>query len=475
MKCKTFTSFLAFIVIVFIAASVGGGCANPIAPSGGPKDTLPPVLTDATPQDSTLHFNDKKIVLTFNEYVVLDNVHDNLIVSPLPKHEPIIESKLKTITIRIKDTLEENTTYSYNFGKAIKDNNEGNIMKNYTYVFSTGKYLDSFSLAGHVQNAQTGKADSTLLVMLHLNNDDSALIKQKPRFITKLDGKGDFTFRNLPAGVFYLFALQDEGGQKKYLSKKQLFAFTDKPITIGSNNRRDTLYAFLEKEDDKIAGTRPSVSKADKDKQKEKDKDKRLKFTINLENGQQDILGNLEFTFADPLKKFDSSKVQFTDTAFKPITNYSIVKDTGNKKLTLVYKWPENTEFRLIVDKEFAEDTSGRKIARTDTLKFKTLKESDYGSFNIRFNNLDLSKKPVLQILSGEDIKFWRKITSKDLHVKLFKPGEYDMRILFDSNDNGKWDSGEFFKKHQQPEKVMEVKLKLSVKANWDKEISIDL
>ncbi len=475
MKCKKITSFLALIGIVIIAASIGGGCANPIAPSGGPKDTLPPVIVDATPNDSTRNFTDKKIVLTFDEYVQLDNVHDNLVVSPLPKHEPVIESKLKTITIRIKDTLEDNTTYSYNFGKSIKDYNEGNIMKNYTYVFSTGKYLDSFSLSGHVQNAQTGKADSTMLVMLHLSGDDSALAKQKPRFIAKLNGKGEFAFRNLPGGVFYLFALQDESGQKKYLSKKQLFAFADKPITIGSNNPRDTLYAYVEKDDDKKTGGRSPVTKTDKDKQKEKEKDKRLKFTINLDNGEQDILGNLEFTFTDPLKQFDSSKVQFTDTAYKPIANYSIVKDTSNKKLTLNYKWPENTDFRLIVDKEFAEDTSGRKIARTDTLKFRTFKESDYGSFTIRFNNLDLSKKPVLQILSAEDIKFSQKITSKDLHVKLFKPGEYDMRVLFDRNDNGKWDSGEFFNKHLQPEKVMEVKLKLSIKANWDKEISIDL
>jgi len=167
--------------------------------------------------------------------------------------------------------------------------------------------------------------------------------------------------------------------------------------------------------------------------------------------------------------------VQFTDEAFKPITNYSLVKDTTNKKLTLSYKWPENTTFNLIVDKEFAEDSSGRKIPRTDTLKFRTLKEADYGHVSIRFNNLDLSKKPVLQILQAGVMKDSARLVSKDFNIKLFKPGEYEMRILFDENGNFTWDTGEFFGKRRQPEKVYAIKRKLAVKANWDNDNTIDL
>jgi uncharacterized protein (DUF2141 family) len=475
MNRKAFTSFLALIVIVFYVAAINNGCANPIAPSGGPRDSLPPVLIAVTPKDSSENFNAKKVSFSFNEFVEVANVHDNLIVSPVPKIEPIVESKLRTVTIKIKDTLEANTTYAYNFGDAIKDINEGNILKNFTYVFSTGDHIDSLELTGRVEVAETGQPDSTLIVMLHRNGDDSALIKEKPRFIAKLDSLGRFHFRHLPAGIFYLYALKDEGGQKKYLSKKQLFAFADKPVTIGSNNLPVTMYAFLEKDTSKpfsaSAAPKPAAAKTDKDKEK----DKRLKFSLNLENGQQDLLGKLEFTFADPLKKFDSSKVQFTDEAFKPITNYSFVKDSSNKKLTLSYKWPENTMFNLIVDKEFAEDSSGRKIPRTDTLKFKTFKESDYGNVTIRFNNLDLSKKPVLQILQSGTIKDSARLVSKDFRIKLFKPGEYEMRILFDANGNAVWDTGEFFGKRRQPEKVVAIKRKLNVKANWDNDNSIDL
>ncbi len=473
MSRKLPALLLILPVIVFFTISFGG-CANAIAPSGGPRDSLPPLLVGVTPKDSSENFNAKKVTFTFNEFVQLDNVHDNLIVSPVPKHEPIIESKLKTVTIRIKDTLEENTTYAYNFGRAIKDINEGNILKNFTYVFSTGAYIDSLDLTGNVLLAETGLPDSTLIVMLHRNGDDSALIKEKPRYIAKLDSTGQFHFRHLPSGIFYLYALKDESGQKKYISKRQLFAFADKPVTVGANNTPVTMYAFAEKDTSKpIAKTTKPIGGAKPDKDKEKDK--RLKFSVNLENGQQDLLGNLVFTFNDPLKKFDSSKIVFTDEAFKPITQYKLIKDTSNKKITIIYKWPENTAFNLIADREFAEDSAGRKIPRTDTLNFRTMKESDYGNVTIRFNNLDIAKKPVLQILQSGTVKDSARLTSRDYKVKLFKPGEYEMRILYDENNNFIWDAGEFFGKRRQPEKVIAIKRKLNVKANWDNDNTIDL
>ncbi len=471
MNHKAFSTLLVLIVIVFAASFTGSGCANIIPPTGGPRDSLPPRLTGVTPKDSSENFNSKKVSFYFNEFVVLDNVHDNLIVSPVPKQEPLVESKLKTVTIKIKDTLEENTTYVYDFGNAIRDNNEGNILKNFTYVFSTGAHIDSLNLSGRVLLAQTGMPDSTLIVMLHRKGDDSAVIKEKPRFIAKLDSTGTFHFRHLPAGSFYLYALKDEGGQKKYLSKKQIFAFADKPVNTTGENADIMLYAYLEKDDDKRPPTPKPVIKPDKDKEK----DKRLKFSLNLENNQQDILGKLVFTFNDPLKNFDSSKVQFTDEAFKPVSNYRLEKDTTQKKLTLTYKWPENTAFNLIVDKDFAEDSSGRKIPRTDTLRFRTMKESDYGTVNIRFNNLDPGKKPVLQLLQQEIVKDSARLTTRDFKIKLMKPGEYDIRILLDENGNGTWDTGEFFGKRRQPEKVIAVKRKLNVKANWDNDNTIDL
>src|SRR4051812_16896485 len=214
-----------FLLILALLPStlVQTGCANIIPPTGGPRDSLPPKLVSVNPRDSARNFNGKKIVLEFNEFVQIDNIQENLLVSPVPKINPIVDSKLRTVTVTVKDTLQPNTTYAINFGNAIKDINEGNVLKDFTYRFTTGTHLDSLRLTGKVIIAKTGKNDSTLIVMLHTSQDDSAVIKEKPRYIAWVQKDGSFTFNNLPSGSFAMFALKDEGGQHRYLSNSQLF------------------------------------------------------------------------------------------------------------------------------------------------------------------------------------------------------------------------------------------------------------
>ena len=120
--------------------------------------------------------------------------------------------KLNTVTVKLKDTLEPNTTYILNFGECHQRCQRRKCDEKFTYIFSTGPYIDSLEFSGKVMLAETGKIDTTLIVMLHTNADDSAVVKERPRYITKLDGKGNFIFKNLPPGTFYLYALKDEGG-----------------------------------------------------------------------------------------------------------------------------------------------------------------------------------------------------------------------------------------------------------------------
>jgi hypothetical protein len=122
-------AFVAFIQVFTV------GCANIIPPSGGPKDSLPPVLLSASPKDSTVNFKGNRIVLNFDEYVDLEDVQNNLLFTPLFETVPQVDVKLKTITVRIRDTLEKNTTYTFNFGNAIKDINESNPFRQFTYTF----------------------------------------------------------------------------------------------------------------------------------------------------------------------------------------------------------------------------------------------------------------------------------------------------------------------------------------------------
>ena len=340
-------------------------------------------------------------------------------------------------------------------------------------MFSTGTYLDDRTLSGTVTIAETGKSDSTLIAMLYQDGDDSAVVKKRPRYIARLDGKGHFTFRSLPSGTFYLYAVKDDGGTRRYTDPSQLFAFAGKPINLSANNEPVSLYAYVEKPDEPkrgSSGTAPATASKEK-----KSEDKRLRYQTNLESGQQDILDTLRIQFASPLRTFDSSKLQFTDEKFQRLGNYTIVPDSLNQKFTFLYKWKPGTAYNLIFPKDLAEDSAGRKLIKIDTIDFKTKKEEDYGILRLRFPALDLSQHPVMLLVQGDKVVFTYTFTSKEYYTKLFQPGEYDLRILYDENGNGRWDPGQFFGKHKQPEKVRPIEEKIKVKSNWENDKTIAL
>lgn len=469
---KAAGSLLLFLALLFLI-TLAESCANIIPPLGGPKDTLPPVPVLLQPKDSTLNFKGNRIVFTFNEYVNLDQIQENLLVSPTPKINPTVEARLRTVSVRIRDTLEPNTTYTLNFGKAIRDVNENNPLTNFTYTFSTGSYIDSLELIGNVILAQTGKHDSTMIVLLHRNLDDSAVVKERPRYYTKVDSAGNFHFHNLAPGTYNLFALKNEG-VPQYGDPTQLFAFYGQTLVL--NDQRPApiqLYAYAEPAPPtppkKQAATAPN-----RRKEKEEEQDRRLRFGLNLENSTLDVLKNLVLNFPDSLKRFDSSKLILTDEQFKPLS-YRLEVDSTGKLYSLFYNWPIDQGFKLIAQEGMAEDSLGKSILKTDTVSFRTMKDSDYGSIRFRFPNIDTSQHPVLQLVQNDKVAYSYPIPGKELRIARFRPAEFEIRILFDENQNGKWDYGSFFGEKRQPEKVKSVGKKVTIKANWDNEIDITL
>lgn len=467
---KQLGSLLIIIVVLYNLFLVSPGCANIIPPTGGPRDSLPPVLLNSTPADSTLNFRSRKIILTFNEYIQLENVFQNLIVSPNPAQSPNVEGKLRQVTVTLRDTLEANTTYTLDFGNAIRDNNEGNPLKNFTYTFSTGDVLDSFRLAGTVRLAENNKVDSTMIVVLHQNLHDSAVAKLRPRYVARVNGNGTFLFRNLPEGRFALFAMKDEGGMKRYMSPAQLFAFADEPVTIPYEGSEIRLRAFI----DSIPEPEPPSASATQDDKKSQPRN--LLYQTNLVNNTvQDLLQDLELRFSPtPLKIFDSSGVKLLDDFFKDVPGYSMTLDSTKSKLTIKNKWIENTGYNLILDQDFAEDTLGKKLAKTDTISFKTRRENEYGAIRLRFMNLDTSGSQLLQFVQSDKVLYTFPLEGRIFTAPLFTPGEYEIRIIMDENNNGKWDAGKFSLR-RQPEKVIFIEKKVNIKANWDNEIDITL
>lgn len=475
---RIFISFFLILSILKIQV-LTTGCGNPIPPEGGPRDTLPPRLAKASPPEFSTGFSSGRITLTFNEYVDLDNYQQNMVVSPLPENFPTVTRKLNVVTIKLRDTLQPNTTYTFDFGKSIKDINEGNILNDFQYVFSTGTYIDSLTFAGKVVLAETGDTDSTLTVMLHTNGDDSAILKSKPRYISKTNSKGEFIFTNLSPGRYYLYALKDESGLYR-MSKKELFAFADSAITVNEQTNPVILYAYKEIKEEKTDNEAAAAAAASNTRGGRRGvgavTDKRLRFQTNLENGTQDLLSNFAFSFSTPLEKFDSTKIHFsTDTLFTPVTGYHWKLDTAMKKAELVYNWKENTSYNFVLEKDFAIDTLGQQLLKSDTLTFMTKSVDDYGKVTIKFRNLDLNKNPVLLFVLNDEVSNSYPLTSATFTQNMFVPGEYNLRILFDENKNGQWDPGEFIGKHKQPEKVIGIERKVTIRSKWNNDLEISL
>ena len=206
-------------------------CANVVTPSGGPKDVKAPVVVQTTPPNHSKHFTGKSVRIDFNKFVKLTDASTQVMVSPFMNQAPEFKIKGRSIVANFSDTLKPNTTYSISFGKAIADINEGNVLLNYQYVFSTGNFIDSLTLKGVVKNALTQKPEVGVMVMLYEKNDDSLPYKTTPFYISKTDESGNFYFSGLKNGKFKMFALKDGNNDFMYDQPEEMIAFSDSLIT----------------------------------------------------------------------------------------------------------------------------------------------------------------------------------------------------------------------------------------------------
>jgi uncharacterized protein (DUF2141 family) len=443
------------------------GCAQIGMPTGGAKDTLPPGLVKAIPNNNSLNVNSGKINLWFDEYIEIQDVSNQVIVSPFQKNNPIISSNLRTVSIKLKDSLLPNTTYHIRFGNAIKDLNEGNILSDYQYTFSTGNYIDTLTISGKVLMAETGKTDSTLFVSLYKNTSDTAIRSRKPDYLTRLNGKGEFTFSHLPSGDYHIYALKDGDGNKYYNSASETFAFSDNTLRPSAGEIPNaTLYAFAEKKSLPVSTVTP---KADAGKKSEK----KLQYAHNLVSGRQDLLKPFELTFNNGIREIKTDSLLFVDTNYKPIAGANISLDSTRRILRIRHNWKPDEPYMLILSKTSLTDSSELSLSKADTIRFQSKRTEDYGSLKLKLKNMDISRNPVLQFVEAENIKMSFPLQSSEWKNSLMPPGEYELRILFDQNNNGKWDTGNY-KEKRQPEKTICLPEKLRIKANWENEKELE-
>lgn len=227
------------LLLELLLLLVLGACAEQVAPTGGDKDTRAPQIDSSrysTPNGS-LNFAEEEIILTFDEWITLSDVFNQVIISPPLEEEPEIKVRRRSVVVKFDEKLRDSTTYTINFGTAIQDITENNPQKDFRFVFSTGSFLDSLRLRGKVQLAATGEAATETLVLLYDDFSDSAVHQQKPLYFARTDEGGNFQFYNLRADSFRIFALADKNGNYRYDQDNEAFAFLEEGFRLSDSSQ----------------------------------------------------------------------------------------------------------------------------------------------------------------------------------------------------------------------------------------------
>src|SRR5687767_12693510 len=209
---------LNLLSLLLVTIFVMSRCAQVVPLTGGKKDSTPPKLLNAMPASGSTHFRFQEITLSFDEFVQVRDLPNQLLVSPRLKEQPSVSTEGKKIVIKIDaKSLMENTTYRLAFGKAISDMNESNPIENFEYVFSTGTFIDSLKIKGVVSDAFTGRNAPGVSGGLYRNNQsDSLPFLVMPDYTAKTTDNGEFRFENLPASGYKIYAIADKNKNNLY-------------------------------------------------------------------------------------------------------------------------------------------------------------------------------------------------------------------------------------------------------------------
>ncbi|HLP52504.1 MAG TPA: Ig-like domain-containing domain [Chitinophagales bacterium] len=219
------------LLLLVLVVATQNRCAQESVPLGGPQDTAPPELKKASPPNKTIHFRSEKIKLTFNEFIKETGFAQTLISPPNAKR-PVFHVEGRTLTIKLKSALRDSTTYTINFGDDLKDINEGNAAPNFTYVFSTGSFIDSQKVNGNLLLAKDNTPAKDVVIALYPNDSIDGILRSKPYYFAKTNESGNFKLENIKAGKYWIYALQDANYNYIYDQPNELIAFSDSLIDL---------------------------------------------------------------------------------------------------------------------------------------------------------------------------------------------------------------------------------------------------
>ncbi|HEV7379886.1 MAG TPA: Ig-like domain-containing domain, partial [Dyadobacter sp.] len=237
---------LRTIAFAILCLLIFGRCAQQVSPTGGKKDTIPPNLVQSIPLNKTLNFKENKIQLFFDEYVVVDNINQKLIITPEADNPYTYKLNGQSIVLNFKKNFHDSTTYTLNFGDGIKDFAERNPAKNLKLVFSTGPSLDSGRVYGTIRDIQTNKPVFDALVGLYNLSDTLNVAKQKPYYFSRTDSSGTFSIENIQLRPYQLIAIDDKNRNMLFNAKDERLGFWSKTIDAGADSSHYNLEMALQ-------------------------------------------------------------------------------------------------------------------------------------------------------------------------------------------------------------------------------------
>lgn len=579
-------SVLAWIVIV-------SSCANQGMPTGGPLDSLPPVIVNTQPAYRALNYKGREVRLTFNEYINSSRVLDALIISPPMEKRPTILTNSRTLIVRFGEDLTDDVTYSLDFQNGVVDNNENNPYEGLRFLFSTGSHYDSLRVEGHVFDGFNLDTPKDMLVMLHNNLSDSAVLTLRPNYIAKADSTGYFLMDNVASGHYNLFAISDQNNDLKYNEGTEGIAFFDSVIvplaeyiemvdTVVVNDsdsflisghthffpepvfmrfftetvfnqyiktytrslkykcdfvfnqpindsfnvnlinnefetwylleqnatmdsitlwitdttlaNRDTLLMevsyfqldtlkqpIIQKDTLKLnftaQGGNPQPTRERPRDENENEEVKEIlpvvQFALTTNTGSVfELNSDIEINSPEPFHEFDTTMIKLYLTADTLKTNleYAIMQDSF-RKYKISHKWEPETSYTLEIDSAAFTNIYGitsKKISNT----FQTRDDNYYGQIVVNFSDV---KSPIIaQLLrndNNETVLRSKSISSDNtVTFDYLAPEKYILKIIYDDNNNGQWDSGSL-KNKLQPERVAYHNEIVRVRSNWNNEI----
>ncbi len=508
--------FPCFLILVLFSS-----CAQIRTPTGGERDKQPPILINANPAEKSVNFSDNKIVLEFDEFIQLKN-RNRITITPEIVGGYEIKDRLKIVEINLKGKLQENTTYVINFGNSVADLNEGNELKNFNYVFSTGNTIDSLSIQGKITDSKDGKEASDIMVLLFKDLDTIANIQSRTTpFIVQTTTDGFYKFNNLSEGVYKIVAVRDENLNRRwdigedigYSEKIQLLKDstiidvkiyeTEKPFKISSRrisengkiliNASKELNKNLEVYTNSItdivsanAGSQTAIwftnyensgnttvtiiNGAERDSTRifipENLKPEEIKITNNLTNNILRANTKLKLIVNNPVKTVPNSIILLEDTLQLNVPILSRLTILGTE-LDLDYLPKPGKKYRVMLSKGMITDIYKQKNQEI-ILDFGADDEKNYGNLVLNYNPQNKGNY-IIELKTERGVIIATEFISNPIQkeYKLLSPGKYFVTVYYDTNNNGIWDKIKPLE-NKRAENIYNHPGEIILRSNWD-------